>query len=248
MEMDANEGNVMERVIPTQHMQLMFHYKHPFAVLQPDNSLNIQPRTLISGLSSTFSDVTTQGESGVIFVVFYPAGACHFLHFSLLDIENQSLPMADVLGNEVREVEEMLGEKNTPEQRVAVIEKFLIRKFSPVPKYDYALLNSGIGLIHEHGGQISALQLADKLSVTTKSLERKFAEYIGKTPKQFIRLIRFEKILSDFSTLKDISLTSYAYQNGYFDQSHFIKDFKMFSGLSPKEFLARYYQNKTQSE
>jgi AraC-like DNA-binding protein len=240
MEISACEGDVMERVIPTRHMQLMFHYRQPFAGVQSDKSLIVQPRTVVSGLSSTFSDVTTQGEAGVVFVTFYPAGACHFFKFPLHDLEDKSIDMADVAGNSIRETEEKLFEKHTPEERIEVIEAFLRDRFNPVPQYDYDLIRAGVGLIHDQGGKISSLQLAGKLCVTPRSLERKFAEYVGKSPKQFIRLIRFEKIITDFSQYKNINLTGYAYQNGYFDQSHFIRDFKMLSGLTPREYLFRY--------
>jgi AraC-like DNA-binding protein len=99
---------------------------------------------------------------------------------------------------------------------------------------------AGIRLIQQSRGQLSSAALSEKLSVTTKSLERKFSEYIGKTPKQFIRLIRFQAALADLGSTSQISFTEYAYRNGYFDQAHFIKEFKSFTGFTPREFHLRY--------
>jgi AraC-like DNA-binding protein len=73
------------------------------------------------------------------------------------------------------------------------------------------------------GGQIPAAELANRLSVTSKTLERKFAAYIGKTPRQYSKLIRFRQILKDISSIKNVTLTEHAFRNGYFDQSHFIR-------------------------
>ena len=76
--------------------------------------------------------------------------------------------------------------------------------------------------------------------MTNKTLERKFAKYIGKTPKQFIKLIRFQHILSELQHTSYNNLSVFAYENGYYDQAHFIRDFKTYAGLTPKAFYRKY--------
>jgi AraC-like DNA-binding protein len=66
----------------------------------------------------------------------------------------------------------------------------------------------------------------------------KFSSYLGKTPKQFIRIVRFQSVIQNLSCAGPKDLTRFTYDNGYFDQAHFIKDFKNLSGYTPKEFLA----------
>ena len=240
METSPDDGNIVERVIPTENVQLMFHYKNPFVVCHPNDTLTRQPQSIVSGLTNTFSDVSTFGEAGVIFVQFHPAGACHFFRFPLSEIENQSFDLADIFSAEIKQVEEKLFLSLTTNDKISVIEDFLMRKYSPIPQYDNFLICKGIQIIKQHRGQITANHLSEKLSVTPKSLERKFANNLGKTPKQYIKLIRFQETLRDFSAGEPINLTEYAYRNGYFDQSHFIHDFKSYSGYTPKEFVTRY--------
>jgi AraC-like DNA-binding protein len=79
--------------------------------------------------------------------------------------------------------------------------------------------------------------LASQLAVTSKSLERKFASLIGKSPKQFIRIIRFQEVMNGLVNHQPQCLTEFAFNNGYFDQSHFIREFKAFSGYTPREFV-----------
>lgn len=242
MESGIHEENVIERVIPTENVQLMFHYKNPFVVYHPDNLITKQPRSIISGLSNSYSDVSTHGEAGVIFVSFYAVGACHFFNFPLSEIENQSINLTDIFSSEIKQVEEILYLKKSIKEKIFVVEDFLLKRYSPIPLYDSLLIQNGVEFIMHYKGQISAVSLSEKLSITTKSLERKFSQYLGKNPKQFIKLIRFREILQDFSINKNISLTEYAYRNGYFDQSHFIRDFKTYSGYTPKEFTVKYPQ------
>lgn len=240
METEASEGNIVERVIPTENVQLMFHYRNPFVVVQGETIAKHQPRTIISGLSNSYSDVSTFGQAGVVFVQFQPAGACHFFRFPLSEIENQSFDLSDVFNAEIKQIEEKLFESKTIQEKVFLIESFLMSKFSPIPQYDQLLVDKGIQLIKQSRGQITANSLAEKLTSTPKSVERKFSNHLGKTPKQYIKLIRFQETLKDFSTHKHSSLTEYAYCNGYFDQAHFIRDFKTYSGYTPKEFVEKY--------
>jgi AraC-like DNA-binding protein len=240
MESGLFEPDVQERVIPTENVQLMFHYKEPFLVCHPNTIAARQPRSIISGLNNSFSDVSTFGEAGVVFVSFYPSGACHFFDFPLFEIENRSIDLGDIFCSEVRQVEEHLQTKSSTNERIKVIEDFLLKRFSPVADYDSKLVDAGIRFIKQSRGQLSSATLSEKLSVTTKNLERKFSEYIGKTPKQFIRLIRFQATLADLGSTQQISFTEHAYRNGYFDQAHFIKEFKSFTGFTPREFHLRY--------
>ncbi len=240
MESASFEEDVMERVIPTENIQLMFHYKNPFVVHHSDSLILKQPQSIISGLSDTFSDVSTNGEAGVVFISFYPTGACHFFNFPLSEVANQSLDLSDVLGSEIRQVEEILYFTDSIHEKIPVIENFLIRRYFPIPSYDNLLIQKGIEIIKDYKGQINVSSLSNCLSITSKTLERKFSQYLGKTTKQVIKLMRFQEVLNDFSKNKDLILTERAYNNGYFDQSHFIHDFKTYSGYTPKEFAAKY--------
>lgn len=240
MESVKPETDICERVIPLDYVQLMFHYKSPFVVLHADNLVTHQPQSIISGLSNSFSDVSTFGETGVIFVAFHPVGACCFFDFPLSEIENLSVDMADIFSKEIKQVEEQLYLKKSIGERVKVIENFLLKRFSPIPSYNHSLLKAGVQIIKQSRGQMTATMLSDKLSTTQKNLERKFSAYLGKTPKQFIKLVRFHATIADITSDKNINLTEYAYRNGYFDQSHFIKDFKTYSGYTPKDFVDKY--------
>lgn len=240
MEKSSLEDDVCERVIPTGNIDLMFHYKNCFKVKCSNNNTYHQAYSFISGISNSYADVTTNGETGLICVTFHPYGACHFFNFPLLEIENQSISLDCIFGHESKEINEQLCVARFLNERIAVIESFLLAKLSEPAKRDSLLVKSGIELINQSKGQISAATLAEKLCITTKTLERKFSAMIGKTPKLYIKIVRFQNILNTYSQANGTSLTQTAYLNGYFDQSHFIKDFKSFSGYAPKDFFANH--------
>ena len=239
MESEVYDADISERVIPVGNVQLMFHYRNPFVVLNTDKQ-ELQPHSIISGLSNSFFDVGTFGATGVVFVAFHPEGACCFFDFPLSEIENRSVDMTDIFSREMKEVEEQLCGVKTIAERTKVIEDFLWRRFSPIPDHHLMLLKTGVQLITQSRGQMTATRLSEHLSVTPRNLERKFSAYLGKSPKQFIKLVRFHATIADITSDKKINLTEYAYRNGYFDQSHFIKEFKALSGYTPKDFVERY--------
>jgi AraC-like DNA-binding protein len=236
LEADESEGEVSERVIPTGNIELMFHYKKPF-IVKSKGEVREQPRVIISGISSNYSDVTTRGESGVIAVKFFPYGACNFFNFPLHEIENLSINLNDVYSGHIRLVEEQIQEAKTLNERIFIVEKFLLEFFTPVYNDDILFIKRGVSLINQYKGQINPTHLSSLLAITGKSLERKFSAFLGKTPKQFIKIIRFQEVIRSLSYTGKKSLTEVAYENGYYDQSHFIKDFKSLSGYTPGEFL-----------
>jgi len=240
MESDIYDADVMERVVPTENIQLMFHYRNPFVVFHSNKTVTKQPRSIISGLSDNYSDVSTNREAGVVFIRFHTTGACHFFNFPLSEIENQSVDLTDIFNTEIRQLEELLYFKDPINEKVAVIENFLIRRYSPIPTHDKLLIQKGFEIIKSSKGQTSVKYLSDCLHASPKTIERKFAKYFGKTTKQLIKLIRFRGVLHDFGCIKELSFTEHACNNGYFDQSHFIHDFKSYTGYTPKEFFARY--------
>jgi AraC-like DNA-binding protein len=237
MESSGIEEKVTERVIPTGNVQLMFHYGNPFCANNALKEENQQPRSLVSGLTTHFFDASTQGKTGVLAVVFHPLGACNFFRFSMSELEDLTLNLDDVFHNEMAEIEEQLFLANSNHTRVQIIESFLMKKIGLRPAHDLALMQKAFREINNHRAQISTAELSSLLAMTPRNLERKFAALVGKSPKQFIRLTRFQHIVNDLRKCNQTNLTDFAFRFGYFDQSHFIRDFKELSGYTPGEFI-----------
>ncbi len=236
LETDGSEVEICERVIPTGNVEWMFHYRKTFVV--KNETPVYQPQSMVSGINSNYFDVATRGESGVIAVTFYPHGAANFLKFPLSEIEDASINLEDIFNTAGKETEEQICLARSQAERIAIIEKFLLGCFNPVKNNDLLLIKKGVEFVNQSKGQINSSELSRKLLLTNKSLERKFATLLGKTPKQFIRIVRFQGVIQNLSKPGNKHLTRLAYDNGYFDQAHFVKDFKALSGYTPKEFLA----------
>jgi len=109
----------------------------------------------------------------------------------------------------------------------------LLKNASVNPDYRIKLATN---LILKSNGNISIKEVRDRLYVTERTLERHFLKEIGVTPKQFAKIIQFSSSLNHITEDEYVNLTDIGYDNGFADQSHFIKTFKKYTGRTPKEF------------
>ncbi|HKO81093.1 MAG TPA: helix-turn-helix domain-containing protein, partial [Chitinophagaceae bacterium] len=145
--------------------------------------------------------------------------------------------ITDIFGKEGSRLEGNVIAATNNRERIKLIESFLLSRLVD-PKTINAITKDCIDVIFQSQGQIEVLELADKLKINRRSMERKFVAAIGMSPKQLSRVVRLQATLKMLDQKSYTSLTSLAYENGYYDQAHFIKDFKEFTGMSPKSFFS----------
>lgn len=94
-----------------------------------------------------------------------------------------------------------------------------------------------VNIIVRQKGNVTIEHLADQVNVSRQFLSRQFSERIGISPKHFARIVRFNALHRFLASQPKTRLVDVTYNFGYFDQSHFIKDFIEFMGMSPSEYL-----------
>jgi transcriptional regulator GlxA family with amidase domain len=139
------------------------------------------------------------------------------------------------LGKDGTELEEKIMTANSNEQRAQILSACLVNRLHKVKDDNTAMQALVKSMIH-HNGPVSVNNLASQCCLSVRQFERRFKEYAGFSPKLFSRIIRFQSVFNELSG-KQSSLSEVAYACGYYDQSHFIQDFREFSGYNPREFL-----------
>lgn len=245
IEKSTLEPDVCERVIPTGSIQLMFHYKTPFVVFGADNTCTNQARSLVSGLAQTYADVAAVDCSGVLAVTFHPWGACQILPFSLAELEDTNIRLQDVFGTVITILENQLNKATCTLQRVRLIEKFLMNNLIGSKPQDVNFVKQSLTHILQAQGRLTTYDLENKLSMSGRNLERKFAALVGKTPKQYSKIIRFQSVVRELAKNTSVEWAQLAYAYGFADQSHLIKEFKSISGLTPVLYKSLCCNNST---
>ena len=217
-------------------IEWQFHYLGNFTTL---NSQGEPKRVFPAGMYGQTNQynqyVTASRQSGIFAVRLYPHVLPALVGIPAYEITNQSVDVLSLLGREGVELAEKIESSRSFSQRVSIFSDFLENKLiRPRKKYHY--LESAIVQIHRSNGQINATTLVNQSCLSQRQFERSFKELAGFSLQSYLKIIRFEAALSLVSA-GYASLTELAYQLGYYDQSHFNRDFKRFTGQTPFQFF-----------
>ncbi|HTM67621.1 MAG TPA: helix-turn-helix domain-containing protein [Flavipsychrobacter sp.] len=221
------------RVLPDTGLVIGFQYKGKLSRL--DNTLET-PLSVsgISGLADHSRIFKNSADIGSVLVFFKDAGASPFFHQPLNDLFRESVSLDNfMLRSELLCVEEQLAEATSDVQRIAVVEQFLISRMNP-GKHD-ELIPAALQLIYQSKGTIRIKELASKLCISQSPLEKRFREAVGASPKKFASIVRLKNVLQQYNDKS--SLTELGYESGFYDQAHFIREFKTFTGETPETFF-----------
>ena len=224
-----------DRILPDGIVELVFHYGDPFRIRFGESAEEIQPRSSAVSQTSRFIEIRPTGGFGLISVRFFPWGACQFFPVPISEFADGQIPVDMLWGKQALELEDRICSASTLHERVRLIERFLIGQLRRYAAEDTARL---IRHVWDRRGQIAIGEMTREVGTSQRQLERRFLEGVGAGPKQFARLTRFLDSCGQIRKQAD-SLTQIAHHCGYYDQSHFIRDFKRFSGLTPNQFRSR---------
>jgi AraC-like DNA-binding protein len=233
--LDKDETCV-QRIIPTGLTELMLYFTPRPKVLTGNRYLS--ENVALYGQQNDYYDIALTGELSVFSIVFQPQGFMRFFKFPLHEICNQNVPLKYISGQTARDLEEKMSEAVSFQQRVNIAEGYLLDLLkSHFADYDYRRINRVVALIKQSYGKTNLNQMASEACLSRKQLERIFAEHIGISPKQYLKIIRFQFAIFQKQQNNNLNLTELSYNSGYFDQSHFISNFKTLCGMSPKQYF-----------
>lgn len=235
LEAPAPDSPERQCIVPDGCMEMIFHYGDLYRQYLEDGNHIIQPRCFIFGQVTSPLEIAPTGVSGIIAARFHPDGFAPFALLPINEMENKAVALEKIFGGEAAEFERKVIYAQTNEERIQLIELFLINRLS-LPEAADRIAKSSIEILLNYNGQVSVDELAEQLNINRRQLERKFSSAIGLSPKQLSKVIRLQATLKMLQKKQFTSLTSLAYESGYYDQAHFIKDFKEFTGMSPKQF------------
>jgi AraC-like DNA-binding protein len=222
-------------IVPDGSMKMIFHYGDHYKHYPKNGDAITLPRCFVIGQLTRPYDVEPTGETGIFFVRFHPNGFLPFATIPIKEMENTAVPLEKLFGEEGQEIGQKILRANTTSERINFIETFLLNRLTDAETVDQ-IVKSTVETILTANGQLSIDELSRQTKINRRQLVRKFSSAIGLSPKQLSKTIRLQSTLKTLLTRKVTNLTDLAYEGDYYDQAHFIKDFKEFTGLTPKEF------------
>ena len=177
------------------------------------------------------------GKNRMLGIRFYPHTASVFLNDNISQFNNQVTNFIDVAGKPVHDLHTRLLNAASLQECIQLIEDFLLKRLTLVEKKldKINLVSSVMKELKREDFFDNIGNTASRYGITSRYLQKLFLHHTGLTPKLYSKINRFQNSLL-LVAKKDLSLTSIAYECGYFDQSHFIREFRSFTGFTPSNF------------
>lgn len=187
----------------------------------------------VTGISDSFRIFKNSAGIGTILVYFTETGFSHFNSNPVHELFNKSIALEDVFGkSHIAGFEEKLSNAHSDRERIRVTEQFFLSMLKDIQS-DKIIIEA-VKLIYDSKGAIRISELNKKLLISQSPFEKRFRKLVGTSPKKFASIVRFNSVLRELSNRK--SLTDLCYDNNFFDQAHFIKDFRSYTGETPEQF------------
>ena len=177
------------------------------------------------------------GKNTMFGIRFFPHTASIFLNHDISLFNNQVTDLIAVAGKPVLVLHRKLMDTVSLNKRIELVEQFLMSRLSAFEKKlgKTNLIGCVINELKREDFFDNIENVASQYGITARYLQKLFVQHTGLTPKLFHKINRFQNSLLRVRKSND-SLTSIAHECGYFDQSHFIRDFKFFTGSAPSGY------------
>ena len=235
-----NEDDIFpkEQIMPDGILEFVTHYEEPWLTTVAGDKPVAQPESFVISQMRKYIEIESNGKTGLISVRFYPWGGYHFFDEPVNNFLDDTISSRKLWPQHYDTFTEQIRTASSHEARAEMVQQFLLARLKEYRKENEALDNA-VKLIRESKGQLSINEVGQRTGLSKKQLERAFVPAVGTTPKTFARISRFLNICHHLEEHRKKSLTQLTYECGYFDQAHFIKEFREFSGYTPREFFVR---------
>jgi len=224
-----------QTIVPDGCMEMIFHYGDLYRQYTENGNSIIQPRCFVIGQLTRPLEIEPTGKTGIFAVRFYPDGFLPFATAPIKEMENRAVSLVELFGEEGKNIESRILNAESVSDKINLVEDFLKFRLTNKEMIDH-IVKSTVETILTANGQLSVDELSREINITRRQLERNFSSAIGLSPKQLSKTIRLQAVLKRLLSKEFTNLTTLAHENEYYDQSHFIKDFKELTGFTPKEF------------
>jgi len=219
------QPHAREYVLPTASLTLVI-----------DLDVEKADAILIGGARSQPLVLGTGKPLRIMAAVFKPGGGFPFAECPAGELQNLTVPLSAFWPGETADLREHLSEASTIVERFRVLERFLLRRLRASRPYHPAI-QYAIRQLQYSDAASSVADVRDQVGMSAERFIEMFRKEAGLSPKLFARLARFGRVLQRIDTAADVDWADLAVSTGYFDQPHFIRDFREFAGVTPTAYL-----------
>jgi AraC-like DNA-binding protein len=226
------------RILPSGTVELVINLTEDeiriYAPGQPGGFRRF-PGIVVSGTYAGALDIDPMQHASMMGVHFRPGGAFRFFGAAVGELANIHLALEVLWGRSAIELREKLCAAVTPQKRLQILEETLKARLQW--STEHPAVSLALDIFGPSGSGDSVRAVAKRVGLSERRFIQLFTAHIGLTPKLFCRVLRFHRVRQVVNQTATLNWTQLALTCGYYDQSHLIRDFREFSGLSPTDYL-----------
>ena len=221
-----------EKILPDGRAELIFNLGAPYVRVGPAEATT-QPTGFVVGQIRRFLEVVPSGHVSLIGVRFHPTALHRLLGGSMSELTDSSVSLEELGRADLLRLEERLHETSGWEARVRTVEDHLLGCLPSGRGH----IGQAVSLIRRTHGRLDLGEVARGVGISARTLDRRFGDEVGLTPKLFSRQIRFQRVFELLSREPRPSWAAISLASGCFDQAHLNREFRAFAGEPPAAFL-----------
>ncbi|MCP3027760.1 helix-turn-helix transcriptional regulator [Halobacillus sp. A5] len=220
----ASNQQQTHRVLPDGCVDIIFDLTAP----------SLSKGAFVTGLMTRFEALTFSSNQHFLGIRLFSNHARCFIKYPVLEFQQERVNLEDIWGEDALRFTEEIQEAQGTKERIEKVEIKLTQLLKDMDNPSGSeLLQTSMQYIYSGNGMNSIQSLANQLSYSERNIRRTFQRELGISPKEFSRVIRFQSLLKELHLTHHPNLTNIALKYGYYDQAHFINEFKQFYGLVP---------------
>jgi len=230
----------MKVIVPNGMPKVIIPFRNGISGSRKEYSrLSTTNQITLIGVSDVPFIVDAQEDApfGTIGIEFSPLGAHRFFRIRHSELRNHIFLADEVLGKTCSELEGIVADTTSVSRKIHLIQQYLLRLFSATAAD--GIFEFCVKRIRETNGLVTIKKLEQETGYSSRWLHMKFDEKIGVSPKSLCSIARFQMIYHTLINRPERIATDRSYYHIYYDQSHFIREFKRFTGMAPSIFLRR---------
>ncbi|HEU5291636.1 MAG TPA: helix-turn-helix domain-containing protein [Cyclobacteriaceae bacterium] len=220
----------LQKIIPDGFPEIIFHFGDPYKI-ELKRDWEIQAKSLVAGQITSYFFLENTGCADILGIKLKPAAIAQLFGTDMSSLKDKVISLNDFRNNELASLDQFIRKTEDKAERIRIIKDQLLRisiQENPIEK--------AIECIFSSNGMLPIASICDQCEITERQLERLFKKFIGLSPKFYTRIIRFNYIFQ-VSQGKKLNWAEVGIESGFYDQAHFIKNFKAFSGEDPSRYF-----------
>lgn len=233
-----SDAEFEDTVFPSGDMEVIFNLGEGTWESSVENKFIKTPKIELWGQITKPLAIRSKGRHTMLGIKFFTHSAAYFFNDGIGIFNDQISDLSDIIGNPVKTLHAQLLEAKDPDKRIALIETFLLKRLISNEKKAFHIdkVSHILSSIQRNPAESNLGNIASKHGISPRYLRKLIYQHTGLSPIIFNKITRFQFSLKLIAK-NDQPFTSIAYDSGYFDQSHFIRDFKSFTGVTPSAYM-----------